>query len=92
MCLLTGRSKGPGVLVTNDGMMKYQKSGADRKGRITWWTCSEKLPSGCPGRAHLEKTTKEGPDGKMEDVYELVKISKLEVKIFSVRGMVKFEN
>ena len=75
--------------MTNDGMMKYQKSGGDRKGRISWWTCSEKERAGCPGRAHLEKTSVEVAEGKMEDKYELVKISKLEVIIYFEGGMIK---
>ena len=51
----TGKSKGDGILTTNDNNFKvqYEKNQVTKKGDVTYYVCSE-IRSGCQAKATVQ--------------------------------------
>ena len=74
-------SHGPGVLITNSGKYKFYESHNEKykfyDGKKSfYWTCSEKLKTGCNATVVMKKKTIPGENGEEDKIdYELVKVS-----------------
>ena len=76
---------GPGVLITNSGKYKYYDASVashNEKNKFydgkksSYWTCSEKLKTGCNATVVMKKKTIPGLNGEEDKIdYELVKMS-----------------
>ena len=74
-------SHGPGVLITNSGKYKFYESHNEKykfyDGKKSfYWTCSEKLKTGCNATVVMKKKTIAVANGEEDKIdYELVKVS-----------------
>ena len=73
---------GPGVLITNSGKYKFYESNNEKykqfyNGKKSfYWTCSEKMKTGCNATVVMKKKTIPGMNGEEDKIdYELVKMS-----------------
>ena len=84
--ILTGKSKGVGVLVTHNEKYMYYVGGdnsnykSQMEADTYYMTCSMKTKTGCNGRAIMKKIKVPGEDGEEETVkFELVSVATEEV-------------
>ena len=77
--IASGKSK-HGVLVTNDGRFKWNKSQQSKAGDRVYYTCSDKPSSGCKARATVDTKIVKLDHGE-EVQRKLVSISSYEVSI-----------
>ena len=76
----TGKSKGDGILTTNDNNFKvqYEKNQVTKKGDVTYYVCSE-IRSGCQAKATVQRT--ESIDEEKQIEKKLVAVSKPMVNV-----------